>query len=285
MFTFAVITCNRLHYLKNCVNSIIKFIGLDDINLLIIDNASSEDGVDSYLSSLPPEIDIKSFKKRRIHELHRAMNYAIKYSRDKKSKYVNFIQDDYQYLYENTDLLKWVHDAFKARKDVVQLHTNLIWKYKAHKIGKVRPLSINGVKWFYLHGKAPCDNGFTKLSLYKKIGFYPSNVSVHGKERHYRSGESWFAKKCKNKYRMLLGQPNMGMIPDCAYIRGRIRYGKYFPPPAEFYLKPFNEQQISLIKAKADKNKMSFIETMIVTDGWIPSSKGKHSTQKIRTKI
>jgi len=76
MFTFAVITCNRLHYLRNCVDSIIEFIGLDDINLLIIDNASKEDGVQKYLSSLPSEIDIKLFHKRHPNELHRAMNYA-----------------------------------------------------------------------------------------------------------------------------------------------------------------------------------------------------------------
>ncbi len=148
MFTFAVITCNRLYYLRNCVSSIIKFVGLDDINLLILDNSSTEKGVHEYLSSLPPEVSIKVFKKRHPNELHRAMNYAIKYAKKQKSKYVNFIQDDYQYIYNNPNLLRWADEAFAARKNVVQLHVNLIWKYKAHKLGKVTPISVNGVKWF-----------------------------------------------------------------------------------------------------------------------------------------
>lgn len=285
MFTFAVITCNRLYYLMNCVKSIVEFVGLNDINLLVIDNASSEAGVQEYLSSLPSEVDIKVYKKRRPNELHRAMNYAIEYSRKRKNKYVNFIQDDYQYVYHNPDLLQWASDAFSARKDVVQLHTNMVWKYKAHKLGKITPMSFGGAKWFYLHSKAPCDNGITRVSLYNKIGLYPTNVSIHGKEKKYSKGESWFAKKCKGKHRMLVGQPNMGMIPDCAFIRGNMRHGRYFPPPGEFYLRPFDEQQRDKVKLRSNKNKLCFIEDMIVTDGWHPSHTGKHSTQKIRTSV
>lgn len=283
--TFAVITCNRLFYLRNCVESIREFIGLNDINLLIIDNASSENGVSEYLSSLPNEVEIHRFGKRHANELHRAMNYAIKYARSKKSDYVNFIQDDYQYVYNQPDLLKWVDDAFSSKKKVVQLHTNLIWKFKAHKIGKVTPLDINGTKWFYLHNKPPCDNGFTKVSLYKKIGLYPSNVSIHGEEKNYIIGETWFAKKCKGKYRMLLGEPNMGMIPDCAFIRGDKRKGKYFSPPSKFYLKPFDESEMNVIRKRSKKNKLCFIEDLIIPDGWKPEGKGKHSSNKMESKI
>jgi len=286
MFTFAVISCNRLHYLKNCVNSIIEFVGLDDISLLIIDNGSTENGIATYLNSLPNEVDIKRFYKRSPHELHSAMNYAIKYSRKKNSKFINFIQEDYQYLYHQPSLLQRVSDAFGKRKDVVQLHTNLIWKRKRKKLGKMIPVQVNDLKWYLMAGKSPCDNGFTRLDLYKKIGFYPKSTSVHGKEKGYRSGESWFANKCHKKYRMLISEPNMGMMMDCAYVRGDKRHGKYIEVPNKYYLKPFDADKQRKIVETAKKGKLCFIEDMIEPDGWIPDSiHQKHSKRKVVQRV
>jgi len=209
----------------------------------------------------------------------------IKYSRKKGNKYVNFIQDDYQYVYNKPNLLQCVNDAFNSRKNVVQLHTNRVWRYKIRKIGKFTPVFIKGVKWFYLHDKYPCDNGFTRVSLFKKIGLYPSNVSIHGKERKYIKGEKWLAKKCKNKHRMMLAEPNMAMMPDCAFVRGNVRHGRYLTPPAKFYLKPFDENQINSVKKRSKNNKMCFIEDIVITDGWTPLHSGKHSTLKIKKRI
>lgn len=286
MFTFAVISCNRLHYLKNCVNSIIEFVGLADINLLIIDNGSTENGITEYLNSLPKEVDIKRFVKRSPHELHAAMNYAIKYSRKKKNKIINFIQEDYQYLYHLPELLQRVSDAFKKKKNVVQLHTNLIWKRKRKKLGKMIPVQIGSTKWYLMGGKPPCDNGFTRLDLYKKIGLYPNFTSVHGREKGYRSGESWFAKKCRTKYRMLMSDPNMGMIMDCAYVRGNKRFGKYMKPPNKYYLKPFDNDKQSVVRNKAKKGQFCFIEDMIEPDGWTPDSiHQKHNLKKIVKRV
>ncbi len=280
MFTFAVIACNRLHYLKNCVKSIIEFVGLSDINLLVIDNASIESGVHEYLSSLSPEVDVKVFKKRHPNELHRAMNYAIEYSRKRKNKYVNFIQDDYQYLYHQPNFLSGASDAFKAHKNVVQLHTNLIWKYKKHKIGKMKPVVVNGYKWFFMYKKRPCDNGITRVSLFKRIGLYPSNVRIHGEKGKFQTGEAWLAKRCKSKYRMMSSIPNLGMMIDCAFIRKDKRFGNYFPPPKNYFLRPFSEEQQNKVKEQSGRNKFCFIEDMIATDGWTPHNIQKHGTQK-----
>lgn len=285
-FTFVVVSCNRLYYLKNCISSILEFIGLDEINLLVIDNGSTENGMEGYLHSLPSDIEIKQFRKRSPHELHRSMNFAIKYSKMKRSQFINFIQEDYQYLYHQPDLLKRVHDAFKNKSSVIQLHTNFVWKRKRKKIGKLIPVVTEGMKWYLMKDKPPCDNGFTRIALYDKIGLYPEFTSVHGKEKGYRSGEAWFARKCRNKYRMLISEPNMGMLMDCAYVRGKRRYGKYIEPPNKYYLKPFDINKQNQVKQMADKNKVCFIEDMIEADGWIPDNKNqKHNLRKIVQKV
>lgn len=281
MFTFVVIGCNRLHYLKNCVDSIIEFVGLEDIDLLVIDNGSSEKGTKDYLSSLPRKIITHRFEKRSNNELHRAMNHAIQFSIDKGNQYINFIQDDYQYIYEQPKLLSWVTAAFEKHNNVIQLQTNLIWKYKKNKIGKISSVDVAGVKWYLFHDKFPCDNGFTRVSVYKQFGFYPTNTSVHGSEVGFVSGESWFAKKCAEKRykRMLLSLPNLGMVPNCAYIRGKHRYGKYYAPIGRYYIEPFDKNRQDQLLKLSDRNELCFMED-IISDNIT-----KHSQSTDRTKV
>ncbi|MEK6882202.1 MAG: glycosyltransferase, partial [Nanoarchaeota archaeon] len=146
--------------MKNCIQSIFEFIDLDDIDILVLDNGSSEKGTHEYLNSLR-DVDIHIFPNRVSHELHRAMNFAIQYSRKKNNKYINFIQEDYQYLYKIHELTGLVNDAFNTRDEIAQIQTNFGWKIKASKIGKYSVIDINGNNWFYFHNKPPCDNGIT----------------------------------------------------------------------------------------------------------------------------
>ncbi len=279
MITFAVFHCNRLFYLKNCIESIMDFVGLDDIDLLVVDNSSSEKGVYEYLSSLPDQVTVKQFHDRTPHELHRAMNYAIRYSKKKGNEYVNFIQEDYQYLYKHPFLTQWVHDAFASQPKVAQLQSNMAWKWKCRKL-KFSPVEAGGVKWYILHKKPPCDNGFTRVALYDKIGMYPEKVSIHGREKGYTSGESWFKHKCKSFRRLMLAEPNMGMLMDCAYIRGNKRMGRYIPPVNKYYLKPLNQEERDQMKSIADEGRMCFIENFAKPDGWVPETTKKHSLRK-----
>ena len=272
---FCVIHCNRLFYLKNCVKSILDFINLEGIHLLIIDNGSVESGVREYLSSLPSFIGIKQIDGRHPNELHRSMNFAIQYCKKNKIPYVNFIQDDYQYVYKIPDLLSWVSDVFDFHSDIVQLNTNMVWKYK--NIGKYNNIIVNGIKWYKLLQKTPCDNGITRVSFYDKIGLYPETVSVHGREKGYIAGESWFKEKCKNFYRAMLSTPNMAMLMDCAYVRGDKRIGKYEEPPNDYYLEPLTENDYKVVVENSNSNKVCFIEDLIKPFGWVPEIKTKHS--------
>jgi glycosyltransferase involved in cell wall biosynthesis len=280
MITFAILHCNRLHYLKNCISSIIEFVDLEDSDLLVIDNGSSEAGVDEYLSSLPCDVEIQRFYDRTPNELHRAMNFAIEFSRKHGNRYVNFVQDDYQYLYENPCLIPNVVDTFESMPEAVQLQSHLLWKSKTHRLGEMSLLIAGSARWHLFHSRPPCDNGFTRVALYDKIGPYPENISIHGVESGYISGEYWFMRACRGLKRMTLANPNMGMLMDCCYVRGNQRIGRYDPPPNKYYLKPFDWAKVRQIDEMARQGKVCFIEDWIEPDGWRPDTFKKHSIRK-----
>ncbi len=294
----AFMSCNRLHYLRNCVSSILEFIDLDDAEVLVVDNGSTENGMVNYLNEIQNKVTIKRFEDRVPHELYRAMNYVIKYCRKHKISVVNFIQDDYQFLFHRDGILDEVRDILNKHSDVGQINSNLLWKRKyikwskskkkAFKTVKARRSKVNyailSAKWFRL-----CDGGFTRTSIYKKIGLYPKAVSYDqdykktkgfGKKRYKKNlnGEMWFQSKC---YRLGLKRsmclfPNMGMMSSCAYVRGNLRFGDYFSPPNDYYLKILDEAQQESIGDRCNKKKFSFIEDWAIPDGWEPHGPGKH---------
>ncbi|MHA1469633.1 MAG: glycosyltransferase family A protein, partial [Candidatus Asgardarchaeia archaeon] len=80
---FAIFTCNRFYYLKNCIESILECHDLDRIDVLICDNCSIEDGYEEYLNNIAnnKNITVKRFEDRTRNELYRAMNWTIEYAK------------------------------------------------------------------------------------------------------------------------------------------------------------------------------------------------------------
>lgn len=293
---FNILTCNRLFYFKNCIQSIIEFVDLNDIDILICDNNTIEKGFDEYCEFLCKKynnIEIKKFKKRRKNELYHAMNWGIKYALKNNYDILHFIQDDYQYLFRRTDYLRNIIDFFNKFKKVVQINSNLVWERKNKGIGQVNIKEVNGENFAILLSKVPCDNGFTRVSIYNKIGLYPEDtVSWSLKERGKRyigktNGEIWFGRQCtKNKLRRAISlYPNMTMMYDCAYVRGHKRFGNYFPPKNKYYILPFDNNKVEKIMKNNRDKKWSFIEKMCCPDEWKPNTYNKHSPLKYSENI
>jgi len=294
---FAILTCNRFHYLKNCVDSLFEFVDLTDCEVMILDTRTVEDGVDEYYKSISGKAKIKKFGDMVPNELYRAMNYAIKYCRKNKIPIVNFIQDDYQYIYHWSAMVDNVMKLFSSKKDVGQIQTNMIWHRK--KPGKFKKVNIEGINYAILQERMLVDTGFTRVKLYKKIGLYPEGVISYdqkshkthgfGKNRYKKTpnGELWFGKKCKKLgyVRAISLHPNMAMMFDCAYVRKWQRFGRYFPPPNNYYLKPFDKYKIKIVNKCNLKKKFMFIEKIIEPDGWNPTTYDKHNREGIIKEI
>jgi len=282
---FAIFTCNRLHYLKNCLNSIVKFVDLNQIDILVCDNLTVETGFQDYMNLMNKNYNIMlhQFKDRTRNELYRAMNFAIDFAKKQSYEIINFVQDDYQYLYKRDAHLREVRDILSQHPNIVQVNTNLVWRRKNKKIGKIGHFKTETANYGKLYAKFPCDNGFTRVSAYEKIGSYPTDAISwgFGKNRYVGkvNGEVWFGQECKKRgwSRCLSYYPNLAMMFDCAYVRGDERYGRYFPPSKEFYLKELFEVDIERISKNNEQQLFSFIEEYCVPDGWTPKTLDKHS--------
>lgn len=269
-------------------------VDMDRIDILVCDNNTIEKGFDEYahkLSSDHKNITIHKFTNRTRGELYRAMNWAIDYAKKQKYEIIDFIQDDRQYLYKKDSHLDEIEMLFEQFANLVQINCNLIWKRKIKGIGRVNPIEVDGHKYGIVVDKRACDNGFTRLSIYDKIGRYPTDAISWGLEKNRYvgkiNGEIWFGKKCykKKMNRAIAYEGNTGMIFDCAYVRGDYRYGKYFPPPGRFYFKLLDETHIKQIKKRTKRNKFSYIENFCIPDGWVPGTYGKHGDIKIKTRL
>lgn len=273
---FVIFTCNRFYYFKNAFESLCACIDMDRIKILIVDNGTVEKGFEEYLNKIScfygPKIIIKRFKNRIVGELYRAMNWSIKWCFKNKIDIIYFLQDDFQFIFPNKKLLDEVVNIFNSHSKIVQINSNLAWKRKNKRVGKLKFFNANKIKYAILESKRPCDNGFTRVGIYKNIGLYPKKLSFKKRESKSIVGESWFGRACtKRKWKRAISFfPNMGMIFSASFIRGGKRYGDYFKPPNKYYIKMFNDLDISKIRLNHDNKKWSFADKLCEADGWVP---------------
>ncbi len=296
MILFSIFTCNRFFYMKNCLESIIECVDLDRVKLLICDNNTVEKEFDPYINEMASKynIEVQKFTDRTRNELYRAMNWAIKYGLNNKFKIINFIQDDYQYMYRRDDHLEEIERIFKKQSEIVQIHTNMVWKRKRKGQGKIKIFKRNNTRYAIFLEKRAVDNGFTRLEVYQKTGLYPTNVvswggntkvgfgKRPGRYKGVENGEVWFGRCCAQMHMNRINSlcPNLGMMYDCAYVRGDVRGGRYFPPPGRFYMKMLDQKQIDQIIRNNKKKKFTYIEDLCIADGWEAMTTDKHSPLK-----
>ena len=107
--TFGIINCNRLHYLKSCVESlIVSTSDYENKEIIIVDNASSEKGTDEYLIE-KGEQGIKVFRqvsRDPSNEFAKALNII---TRESTGDYIAHLQGDMQFVINGG----WLHEYVK----------------------------------------------------------------------------------------------------------------------------------------------------------------------------
>lgn len=106
--TFGIINCNRLHYLKSCVESLLVCTSdYPNKEIIIIDNASVEAGTDEYLSEKETSgLIIHKTEKRDPHnEFAKALNFITKES---SGDFIAPIQGDMQFVVKGGWLEEYV---------------------------------------------------------------------------------------------------------------------------------------------------------------------------------
>ena len=186
---------------------------------------------------------------------------------------------------------------FDKYKNIGQIQSNMIWKRKNP--GKYSVIKTHSTRYAILEERLLVDTGFTRVKLYRKTGLYPEGVISYdqkshkthgfGKNRYKKTtnGELWFGKKCKKLgyNRAISLMPNMAMMFDCAYVRKWHRFGRYFPPPYDYYLRPYSEEEIARVASRHRKRKFCQIEKFVTAHGWSPTTYDKHNREGIMNAI
>ena len=295
---FCILTCNRYYYFKNCLDSIVEFLPTNKVDILVCDNHTADNRLKEYSIKMKGEFNsfhLKVFDDRHHAELYRAMNYGIEFARQKKMDIINFVQDDFQYVRKDYSILDKAKSFLSKNKNIVQLNTNMVWKYKRKKRGRVDVVSDGSENYSIMKDKFACDNGFTRMSVYEKVGLYPlKKIAFKAKDHNklagrkkYIEGESWFAHKCKklNLFRAISMNPNAAMIFDCAYVRGDYIHGEYFAPKEKLYIKTLSDKTITLVERNNIKKKSTCIEDVCEPWGYSVNTFGKHSLSKKKQRI
>ena len=115
LVTFGIVNCNRLYYLKSCLESFL-FCTQDYPNkeIIIVDNASIEEGTEEYLKEKENQgfKIIRNSKRDPSNEFARGLNRVW---RESKGEYVIITQGDMQFILKN----KWLHryvELFQANQ-------------------------------------------------------------------------------------------------------------------------------------------------------------------------
>ena len=115
--TLGIVSCNRLHYLKALIESALYCIEYDNLEWIIVDNASVESGLNEYVEGLS-FVQRKMFRSDRnpASEFAEGLNYIIEES---SAEYVLLLSDDIQFIVKGA----WMHDLVECAQTFSNLGT------------------------------------------------------------------------------------------------------------------------------------------------------------------
>ena len=285
--TFGIVNCNRLEYLKICVESLIFCTDdYDSKEIIIIDNASIEEGTLEYLEQKEAQgiRVIRQEKRDPSNEFAKALNILCK---EAKGDFIAPVQGDMQFLVKGSWLKEYVN-FFRKYEDYIgcilfdaqrQIRIN-----SSSPFGLLEESIMNKDFRFYVDTKRPPLHGAADCMYSKKVleKIFPWSEK---NDSHEGGGDS--ETKMLEKISKMLESGEIGpnlftLVPQIpvsagiytdprgtnARVRGNIRYGKYWPPKEDFrYYEIFEYSEV--IESKNTSGGAPFsIEKMAIPIGW-----------------
>ena len=285
--TFGVINCNRLHYLKSCVESLI-FCTDDyhDRELIIVDNASVEKGTQEYLKEKENQ-GFKVFRQKQRdpnNEFAQALNLIAE---EATGDLIAPLQGDIQFVVRGGWLQKYAEfysqygsaigcvlfDAQRDERLVNDCPYGLFEKEHADEEFRM-----------YVCAKRPPLQGAADCMYSREIidKIYPWQVKNQSHEGGSDS-ETAMLNKIKDLTQSgILPDQLFSLMPQIpvaagiftdsrgtnARVRGNKRYGDYWPPKENFRYYQIHEYQNIVEKRNARGGIPLSIEMMAIPVGW-----------------
>lgn len=246
--SFGLVNCNRLFYLKSCLESLIHCTeDYPNKEILVVDNASAETGTSEYLKEIKDRgISVHQEKERDpSNEFARGLNTICEKT---DGDFVVPLQSDMQFFVRNGWLKSYVEFFQKNLDKIGCIALDAQRKVRLNQGSYLFPREQTEFKFVYgrsyspIHGAA--DVMYSRETI-KEI--YPWNI----KNSNHEGGEDSETKMLE-KVKKMLAKKNkevfltMPVFPVSAAIytdprgtnariRGDKRYGKYWPPKQDSF--------------------------------------------------
>jgi glycosyltransferase involved in cell wall biosynthesis len=230
-----VISFQRLPYLRNTVESLLEFFKLGDT--LIVDNGSKDTELHRYLDRLEAR-GVSTLRRGWRGDrdpvrvgYHEGMNEAIDYAAEKGYDYVQFVEDDMQFMWHDPSVLEKVERVFVRRPDAS-------WVCPIF-FDRSDPLCPENLE------PSPAVNGY-RDALYSAhtTGFMPVSLSTEHGFRFTGEEHNERYLKVRGFHVYYLHSPVAAWLPWAAGYRYGKLEGSIRPPAKEYYLKPLTQAQI-----------------------------------------
>jgi len=244
--TFGIVNCNRLHYMRSCLESLLYCTdSYDNKEIIIVDNASVEQGTSEYLDEKEKQgiIVIRQEKRDPSNEFAKGLNAIIENS---TGEYICPLQGDMQFIVRGT----WLHEYvnfFSENENItgcIMLDAQRSVRNGADKYSE--PMGQQ-FKFVYNLTRNPINAAGDVMFSRKMIEqIYPWSES---NTNHEGGGDS--ETKMLEKVAKIIGGYIIG--PFCAMpilpiavtintdprgtnarVRGNKRYGAYWPPKTDY---------------------------------------------------
>jgi len=241
--TFAFINCNRLHYLRSCLESfLVCSEDYSNKEIIVVDNASTEDGTDEYLEELK-ERGHKVFRQQQrdpANEYAKALNIVVE---NATGKYVAPIPADVQFVIKGGWLKEYV-EFFEKYEDTTGCISFDAQRRVRNQAGTYsNTLGSSDYKFLYHYNRNPVMGAMNCMVSKEMLDMiYPWHIQNSSHEGGEDSETKMLA-KINNilKTKALTVFYSAPVIPSSvaifnekggnARVRGGKRYGDYWPPP------------------------------------------------------
>ena len=284
--SFGIVNCNRLYYLKSCLESLLICTeDYDDKEIIIVDNASVEEGTEDYLAEKEKQ-GIRVYRQKErdpANEFARALNLIVE---ETSGRFVCPLQGDMQFIVKGGWLKEYVDFAEKYEANIGGIGFDAQRRVRIARHAPFGAMDENmspdefhffaDIKRNPVQGAADCF--YTRKMLEKIYPWHIKNVNFEGEQ----DSETHMLNKVKSLHES--GQINnvytfVPKIPVSAAIctdargtmgrvRGNKRYGDYWEAKSNnlyYNLIDYDEA----IRMQNENGGMPLpIERMAVGNGW-----------------